>query len=189
MSSLCSASLESTYSLYPSLTRLLCLLEVEEAGSLLTNNSPTDQLVKNWRERLALLNSDFQFVEPVLAARCALLHSLLHSAAAEVKGQPSPPNEIRRKVVSLYEALSDGLLIRAESAREAGSYQVCEGALFALKRHISQCSDYGVPESLCPALPWTLNLEEAKLSWERGDLTVAMAQLKALLARWSQVRS
>ena len=31
--SLCSSGLESAYSLYPSLSKLLCLLELEEAGS------------------------------------------------------------------------------------------------------------------------------------------------------------
>lgn len=34
--SLCSSGLESTYSLYPSLSKLLCLLELEEAGSEVT---------------------------------------------------------------------------------------------------------------------------------------------------------
>ena len=155
MSSLCSSSLESTHSLYPSLSQLLCLLEVEEAGTFITNSSPCDHLTRDWKERLALLNSDFQFVEPVLAARCSLIYCLLQNAAAEVKGQPSPPMELRRLVDHLFESLSDCLLIRAELAREAGSYQGCEGALFSLKHHLSRRSGYGVAESLCPALPWT----------------------------------
>ena len=190
MVSLLCTGLESTYSLYPLLSQLLCLLEVEEAGALLTSSSPTDQissLVKDWKDRLPLLNSDFQFVEPVLASRCSLLFCLLQNAASEVKGQSAPPVELRRKVDHLFEALSENLLTRVEFAREAGSYQVCEGALFALNRHVGQLGSYGVAESLHPALPWTLRLEEAKLNWERKDTTLAMALLKSLLAKLTQV--
>ena len=190
MSSLLSTGLESTYALYPLLSQLLCLLEVEEAGSILTSSCPTEQissLVKDWKDRLPLLNSDFQFVEPVLAARCSLLYCLLQNAAAEVKGQVTPPVELRRKVDHLFEALSDSLQTRVEFAREAGSYQVCEGALFALSRHVSQLGCYGVAESLHPSLPWTLKLEEAKLNWERKDTTLAVALLKSLLTKLTKV--
>ena len=195
--------LESTYSLYPSLGRLLSLVEVEEAGSSLhqhlqlatpntTATPPHDNhsldFIKDWKERLPLLNSDFQFVEPVLATRCSLLYCLLQSAAAEVKGHCSaPPTELRRRVEHLFDALTDNLLTRVEFAREAGSFQVCEGALFALKQHVSLLGSYGVPESLYPALPWTLKIEEAKLSWERKDTTLAMALLKTVLNKFTLV--
>lgn len=188
--SLCSTGLESTYGLYPSLSQLLCLLEVEEAGSFQASYSQSDHtlaFLKDWKERLPLLNSDFQFVEPVLAARCSLLYCLLHNAVAEVKGQSPPPMELRRKVEHLYDALAESLLTRVRFAREAGSYQVCEGALFALKRHLGQLGNYGVSESLHPALPWTLKMEEAKLNWERKDQSLAMALLKTLLTKLSAV--
>lgn len=202
--SLCCTGLESTYGLYPSLSRLLSLLEVEEAGFSLhqhlqlanpatTNHHGGDHdnsldFIKDWKERLLLLNSDFQFVEPVLATRCSLLYCLLQSAAAEIKGQsPAPPMELRRRVEHLFDALTESLLTRAEFAREAGSFQVCEGALFALKQHVSRLASYAVPESLYPALPWTLKIEEAKLSWERKDTTLAMALLKTLLNKFTMV--
>ena len=197
--SLCCTSLESTYALYPSLSQLLSLLEVEEASSSLhqhqlqlasttsTHHDNSLDFVKDWKERLLLLNSDFQFVEPVLATRCSLLYCLLQSAAAEVKGQCSAPIELRRRVEHLFDALTESLLTRAEFAREAGSFQVCEGALFALKQHLSQLGSYGVPESLCPALLWTLKMEEAKLNWERKDTTVAMALMKTLLTNFTMV--
>ena len=201
--SLCCTGLESTYGLYPSLGRLLSLLEVEEAGSSLhqhlqlanptTTNHHDDHdnsldFIKDWKERLLLLNSDFQFVEPVLATRCSLLYCLLQSAAAEIKGQcHAPPTELRRRVEHLFNALTESLLTRVEFAREAGSFQVCEGALFALKQHVSQLASYGVPESLYPALPWMLKIEEAKLSWERKDTTLAMALLKTLLNKFTMV--
>ena len=196
--SLCSTGLESTYGLYPYLSQLLSLLEVEEASSslqqhltLANTSSARDQsleFIKDWRERLPLLNSDFQFVEPVLATRCSLLHCLLQSAAREVKGQVSAPAELRRRVEHLFDALTESLLMRAEFAREAGSFQACEGALFSLKQHIAQIGDYSVPESLYPALPWTLKMEEAKLNWERKDTTLAMALLKTLLNKLAMVR-
>ena len=206
--SLSCTGLESTYGLYPSLGRLLSLLEVEEAGSSLQQHlqqlagnmtTPTHlhdtydhshslDFIKDWKERLPLLNSDFQFVEPVLATRCSLLHCLLQSAAAEVKGHSSaPPTALRRRVEHLFDALTESLLTRAKFAREAGSFQVCEGALFALKQHVSLLGSYGVPESLSPALPWTLKIEEAKLSWERKDTTLAMALLKTLLNKFTMV--
>ena len=206
--SLSCTGLESTYGLYPSLSRLLSLLEVEEAGFSLHQHlqmaNPTatttplhqhDDLdhsldfIKDWKERLPLLNSDFQFVEPVLATRCSLLYCLLQSAAAEVKGHcAAPPTGLRCRVEHLFDAMTESLLTRAEFAREAGCYQVCEGALFALKQHVSFLGSYGVPESLYPALPWTLKIEEAKLSWERKDTTLAMAQLKTLLNKFTMVR-
>ena len=201
--SLSCTGLESTYSLYPSLSRLLSLLEVEEAGSSLhqhlqlanpttthnhVNHDHSLDFIKDWKERLPLLNSDFQFVEPVLATRCSLLYCLLQSAAVEVKGQCStPPTGVQRRVEHLFDALTESLLMRAKFAREAGSFQACEGALFALKQHVSLLGSYGVPESLYPALPWTLKIEEAKLSWERKDTTLAMALLKTLLNKFTLV--
>lgn len=186
--SLCSTGLESTYALYPALSQLLSLLEVEEAASLLTDHSHLpDQLFKEWKDRLPLLNSEFQFIEPVLATRCSLLYCLLQNAAAEVKGQVAPHMDLRRRVDHLFEALTESFLTRVDFAREAGAYQVCEGALFALKQHLSQLSGYGVSESLHPALPWTLRLEEAKLNWERGETTLALSLLKALLNKFTMV--
>ena len=205
--SLSCTGLESTYGLYPPLSHLLSLLEVEEAGSSLQQHLqqlagnataiPTRlhddhdhslDFIKDWKERLPLLNSDFQFVDPVLSTRCSLLHCLLQSAAAEVKGHSStPPTGLRRRVEHLFGALTESLLTRAEFAREAGSFQVCESALFSLKQRVSLLGSYGIPESLYPALPWTLKIEEAKLSWERKDTTQAMTVLKTLLNKFTMV--
>lgn len=190
MRSFCCTSLESTCSLYPLLSQLLCLLEVEEASSLLASSADRiPAFVREWKERLPLLNSDFQFIEPVLATRCSLLYCLLQNAAAEVKGQSCPPVEVCRKVDHLFDALNESLLTRVEFARQAGCYQVCEGALFSLKRHLSQIGSYGVSKSLCSTLPWTLKLEEAKLNWERKDTTLAIALLKTLLTKLNMVGS
>lgn len=188
--SLCCSGLESTYALYPALSQLLSLLEVEEAGSLLTDHSQPDQVssfFRDWKDRLPLLNSDFQFVEPVLATRCSLLFCLLQNTSAEVKGEVAPPMELRHRVDQLFKALTESLLTRVEVAREAGAYQVCEGALFALKQHIGQLNSYGVSESLHSDLPWTVRLEEAKLCWERGDTVLAMTLLKTFLNKFTMV--
>lgn len=97
--------------------------------------------------------------------------------------------ELRCRVDHLFKALTESLLTRVEVAREAGAYQVCEGALFALKQHVGQLASYGVSESLHSDLPWTVRLEEAKLCWERGDTVLAMTLLKTLLSKLSVVSS
>lgn len=67
-------------------------------------------------------------------------------------------------------------------------HQVCERALFSLKLlHDQQAPALGLSEpTFLSPLPYSLNLEaltleEAKLHWERGERTYAMALLKKLL--------
>lgn len=129
--SLCSTGLESTYSLYPSLSKLLSLLELEEASqSTLSNHTPSSsqdmtlEFLKDWTERLPYLDSDFQFIEPVLALRHSVLHCLLQAASKEVKGHREENVTARRKVEGLFGAVRDNLLTQARLAREAGKYQV-----------------------------------------------------------------
>ena len=123
---LCSTGLESTYSVYPFLSKLLCLVEMEEASKTREAALKEDDLffLRDWKERLLLLDNDFQFVEPVLAVRCAVLHSLLQSCASEVKGCVSPPTEMRRKTECLFEALTQTLLTQTRLARDAAKFQV-----------------------------------------------------------------
>ena len=216
--SLCSSGLESAYSLYPSLSKLLCLLELEEAGSevnrlgfltfvceemkfcvprtcsvsrsvvfptpmhayilhihhTLTHahlhpthytlghthmhshshiqiHTPSHPhithyahipshththwcssvsvadptFLSDWKKRLPYIkDSDFQFVEPVLALRSSILHSLLRRTAVECAQEASPPIHLRRKVERVFGGLTDTLLTQARLAREAGRYQV-----------------------------------------------------------------
>ena len=127
--SLWSTGLESTYGLYPSLSKLLCLLEIEEA-SLARTSTPdhTHSLndlpfIQDWQDRLSHLNSDLQFVEPVLAVRGSVLHHLLQVTLRSDGGVLQVGE--RRKVESLYKALSKTLLTHSRWAREATNFQVC----------------------------------------------------------------
>ena len=127
--SLCSTGLESTYSLYPSLSKLLSLLELEEASqSTLSDHTPSSSqdmdFLKDWTDRLPYLDSDFQFVEPVLALRHSTIHCLLRAAGQEVNSHGDENVTVRRKVEGLFGAVRDNLLTQAKLAREAGRYQV-----------------------------------------------------------------
>lgn len=128
--SLCSTGLESTNDLYPSLSKSLCLLEIEEASAAHTptpdhSHSLSDlAFLQDWQDRLSFLNSDFQFVEPVLAVRGSVLHQLLQVGVAETSENSGVPVEQKRKVECVFEALKTTLLTHSRLAREAANYQV-----------------------------------------------------------------
>ena len=69
------------------------------------------------------------------------------------------------------------------------SIQVAEGALFSLKHLQGRRAELGIPLALHSGLLWSLQLEEAKLYWERGEVKVAMGQLKTLLQSLESVSS
>lgn len=128
--SLCSTGLESTYSLYPSLSKFLCLLEIEEASMVHNPTTTADSdhnplpFLLSWKDRLSHLDSDFQFVEPVLAVRGSVLHRLLQVGANEAKADDMVVLELKRRVEVIFKALSDTLLTHSRWAREAANYQV-----------------------------------------------------------------
>ena len=81
--------------------------------------------LSDWKKRLPYIkDSDFQFVEPVLALRSSILHSLLRRTTMECAQETSPPIHLRRRVERVFGGLTDTLLTRARLAREAGRYQV-----------------------------------------------------------------
>lgn len=130
MQSLWSTGLESTYGLYPSLSKLLCLLEIEEASAARapspdhTHSLKDLSFLQDWQDRLSHLNSDLQFVEPVLAVRGSVLHHLLQVGLAEVGSGGVRSVEERRGVELVYKALSKTLLTHTRWAREAANFQV-----------------------------------------------------------------
>ena len=125
MSELCSAGLESTYSLYPFLSQLLCVLELEEAGAEVSLPSQDLPFLQDWKQRLPFLDSDFQFVEPILTLRCSVLHCLLSSATSTSEGAGGFPHlSDRRTMESVFAALTDTLLTLSTLAQEASKYQV-----------------------------------------------------------------
>ena len=86
--------------------------------------------LSDWKKRLPCIkDSDFQFVEPVLALRSSILHSLLRRIAVECAQEASPPIHLRRKAERVFGGLTDALLTQARLAREAGQYQVNNSAI------------------------------------------------------------
>ncbi|KAF3823539.1 hypothetical protein GH733_007007 [Mirounga leonina] len=78
---LCKGGLESVYSLYPTLSRLQAIGELENIGELFsrsgTDRHPSEVYAK-WRKHSQLLkDSDFSFQEPIMALRTVILEILL----------------------------------------------------------------------------------------------------------------
>ncbi len=121
---LCSGSLESMYSLYPSLSKLLSLLELEEA-SLCPAGDTQLGFLDHWSVRLPHLDCDYQFVEPVLSLRHSVLHTLLQVAGRQGRERDLDVGT-RRRIEGLFAAIKDNLLTQARLAREAGRYQVAK---------------------------------------------------------------
>lgn len=83
---LCKGSLESVYSLYPTLSRLQAIGELENIGGLfsrsVTSRQPSEVYTK-WRKHSQLLkDSDFSFQEPIMALRTVILEMLMEKEMA-----------------------------------------------------------------------------------------------------------
>jgi hypothetical protein len=107
------------------------LLEIEESSvSRAPSPDHTHSLkelsfLQDWEDRLSCLNSDLQFIEPVLAVRGSVLHHLLQVGLAEAgPGGGVAGGEERKKVELVYRALSKTLLTHTRWAREAANFQV-----------------------------------------------------------------
>lgn len=124
--SLWSTGLESTSGLYPSLSKLLCLLELEEASMARPPDSQNQlSFLPEWQDRLSHLNTDLQFVEPVLAVRGSVLHHLLQVGLVEDRcGDGESHAFNRQRLEQVYSALSETLLTHARWTREAANFQV-----------------------------------------------------------------
>lgn len=83
----------------------------------------------HWATRLPHLDTDYQFVEPVLALRHSVLHTLLRGGGKEGRGGALDVRT-RRRQEGLFTAIKDNLLTQAQLAREAGRYQVSVARIF-----------------------------------------------------------
>ena len=63
-------------------------------------------------------------MEPVLAVRGSVLHSLLQVSLTEIEEGGDVPVEQRRNVESVFKALRDTLLTHSRRARKAAKFQV-----------------------------------------------------------------
>ncbi|XP_048790877.1 serine-protein kinase ATM isoform X1 [Lagopus muta] len=171
---LCKGSLESVYTLYPSLCRLQLIGELENIGLLFSRPATTQQLndiYLKWQRQSQLLeDSDFHFQEPVMALRTVILEILLE------KEHESDKRECIKDILTKH------LMELSKLARTANNTQLPERAMFQIKQH--NPTQYGVSE-------W--QLEEAQVFWAKKEESLALNILKELIkkldANWFQVEN
>ncbi|XP_062423249.1 serine-protein kinase ATM [Rhea pennata] len=171
---LCKGSLESVYSLYPTLCRLQIIGELENMGQLFSRSVTTQQLndiyLKWQRQSQLLKDSDFRFQEPIMALRTVILEILLEKE-----------NE-NNKRECIKDILTKHLVELSKLARTAKNTQLPERAMFQIK----ECNPtgYGVSE-------W--QLEEAEVFWAKKEESLALNILKGMIkkldADWFQVEN
>uniref|UniRef100_A0A8D2P350 non-specific serine/threonine protein kinase n=1 Tax=Zosterops lateralis melanops TaxID=1220523 RepID=A0A8D2P350_ZOSLA len=169
---LCKGSLESVYSLYPTLCRLQLIGELENAGLLFSRSVTTQQLndvyLKWQRQSQLLKDSDFHFQEPVMALRTVILEILLEKESENTKRE------------CIKDLLTKHLVELSRLARTAKNTQLPERAMFQIKQH--NPNGNGVSE-------W--QLEEAQIFWAKKEESLALNILKTMIkkldADWFQV--
>ncbi|XP_061847968.1 serine-protein kinase ATM isoform X4 [Colius striatus] len=169
---LCKGSLESVYSLYPTLCRLQLIGELENIGLLFSRSVTTQQLndtyLKWQRQSQLLKDSDFSFQEPIMALRTVILEILL---------EKENENNTRECIKDI---LTKHLVELSRLARTAKNTQLPEKAMFQIKQY--NTTGYGVSE-------W--QLEEAQVFWAKKEESLALNILKGMIkkldADWFQV--
>uniref|UniRef100_A0A8C3TX25 non-specific serine/threonine protein kinase n=1 Tax=Catharus ustulatus TaxID=91951 RepID=A0A8C3TX25_CATUS len=161
---LCKGSLESVYSLYPTLCRLQLIGELENAGLLFSRSVTTQQLndvyLKWQRQSQLLKDSDFHFQEPVMALRTVILEILLEKESENTKRE------------CIKDLLTKHLVELSRLARTAKNTQLPERAMFQIKQH--NPNGNGVCE-------W--QLEEAQVFWAKKEESLALNILKTMIKK------
>ncbi|XP_064297316.1 serine-protein kinase ATM isoform X2 [Phalacrocorax carbo] len=171
---LCKGSLESVYSLYPTLCRLQLIGELENIGLLFSRSVTTQQLndtyLKWQRQSQLLKDSDFRFQEPIMALRTVILEILLEKENENTKRE------------CIKDILTKHLVELSRLARTAKNTQLPERAMFQIKQY--NPTGYGVSE-------W--QLEEAQVFWAKKEESLALNILKKMIkkldADWFQVEN
>nr|XP_014351298.1 PREDICTED: serine-protein kinase ATM [Latimeria chalumnae] len=159
---LCKGSLESVYSLYPALSRLQALGELDSLGHLYCR-SDIEGIMKEvsskWQRHSQLLkDSDFTFQEPIMSLRTVIQEILLDRASED-----SVRDGIR-------DILTEHLVELSKLARAAGNTQLPERAISQIKQH--NPNHYRVSQ-------W--QLEETQVFWDRNEKILALGILKKLI--------
>ncbi|NXY15996.1 ATM kinase, partial [Atrichornis clamosus] len=180
---LCKGSLESVYSLYPTLCRLQLIGELENAGLLfsslfsfgnncrsVTTQQLNDVYLKWQRQSQLLKDSDFHFQEPIMALRTVILEILLEKENENTKRE------------CIKDLLTKHLVELSRLARTAKNTQLPERAMFQIKQHN--------PKG-CGVSEW--QLEEAQVFWAKKEESLALNILKTMIkkldADWFQVEN
>ncbi|XP_074626555.1 serine-protein kinase ATM-like isoform X2 [Acropora palmata] len=167
-------SLESVQSVYPSLTRLQCLVELENFAQNI--DSAETNLVDVWEERFPLPDNDFEFLEPLLALRTSMLQTRV-----KVMSKDSDRPEDVMKLAGAYKDFAVHLEMQAKMARQSNNPQVAEKALFRIRQLQSGIAAIQTRlEGEDLGVSWSWKMEEAKLRWARGEQDTAMFLLRSL---------
>ncbi|XP_038177673.1 serine-protein kinase ATM isoform X1 [Arvicola amphibius] len=161
---LCKGSLESVYSLYPTLSRLQALGELENIGELFSR-SVTDrdlsEVYLKWQKHSQLLkDSDFSFQEPLMALRTVILEILAQKEMEKSQGGCS--KDILTKHLVEFSVL----------ARTFKNTQLPERAIFKIKQYNS---------AICGVSEW--HLEEAQVFWAKKEQSLALNILKQMIKK------
>ncbi|KAI0210308.1 Serine-protein kinase ATM [Lamellibrachia satsuma] len=168
--SLGAISMESARSLYPLLSKLQCITELEDLTSCVTGGghqldpSRFDHTLHKWSVQSNIVHNDYKFIEPIISQRCVLLQLLLDQSPADT------------------DRVMDGLLTQlcqlARLARDAGRYQVAERAVHQL-HHLAGAM---VDES------WEWRIEEARMFWARGEHITAKYLMRTIIDKLEKGR-
>ncbi|XP_006899108.1 PREDICTED: serine-protein kinase ATM [Elephantulus edwardii] len=161
---LCKGSLESVYSLYPTLGRLQAIGELENIGELFSRSITDKQLSevysKWWKHSQLLKDSDFSFQEPIMALRTVILEILLE------KEMENSQRECFKDILTKH------LIELSVLARTFRNTQLPERAIFHIKQYNS--ASHGVSE-------W--QLEEAQVFWAKKEQSLALNILKQMIKK------
>ncbi|XP_068241654.1 serine-protein kinase ATM isoform X2 [Palaemon carinicauda] len=157
------SQVESSSTIYPLLSQLQILSEVETAANCLNSKNSENEFIRSvnelestWTSRDEVSNVCYTYMEPIMTARSSILRALLSSHQKGVR-----------------EVLHSTLLKKSMLARNCqilGSNCGCEAALVsAVKLDVPQC------------LKWKTQLEEAEVAKSQGDIYHAMRVLDILL--------
>ncbi|KAH0500698.1 Serine-protein kinase ATM [Microtus ochrogaster] len=161
---LCKGSLESVYSLYPTLSRLQALGELENIGEIFSR-SVTDrdlsEVYLKWQKHSQLLkDSDFSFQEPLMALRTVILEILAQKEMENSQGG------------CCKDILTKHLVEFSVLARTFKNTQLPEKAIFKIKQYNS---------AICGVSEW--HLEEAQVFWAKKEQGLALNILKQMIKK------
>nr|XP_058924229.1 serine-protein kinase ATM isoform X1 [Kogia breviceps] len=161
---LCKGSLESVYSLYPTLSRLQAIGELENTGELFsrstTDRQPSEVYIKWWKHSQLLKDSDFSFQEPIMALRTVILEILMEKEMENSQRE------------CLKDILTKHLVELSVLARTFKNTQLPERAIFQIKQYNS---------ASCGVSEW--QLEEAQVFWAKKEQSLALSILKQMIKK------
>ncbi|XP_055963591.1 serine-protein kinase ATM isoform X1 [Sorex fumeus] len=161
---MCRGSLESVYSLYPTLSRLQAITELENIGELVSRSvtgKPPTEIYNKWRKHSQLLkDSDFSFQEPIMALRTVILEILME------KQMENAQKECFKDILTKH------LIELSTLARTFKNTQLPERAIFQIKQYN--------PAS-CGVSEW--QLEEAQVFWAKEEQSLALNILKQMIKK------